>query len=184
MNTYEVITPGLIVGPLPDFTTMVMVKAGGKTFPISTSVHEAQVFSSSLAGLSVSPYEFMSEIVSSMGGHITHTEIMAVDQSMYSSIFIEYINSEGQNIRRKISSDNPMHAITVSVAANCEARISSGTLNFIKDCSSSLNDLNETLSNEYGKSWPLPIVICKGTILRSLSEFIDEAMPNGKIIRR
>lgn len=184
MKTHATVTADQVIGPLPDFTAIIVAKAGGKSFPLVTSVHEAQVFSTSLAGVSGSPYEFMSTIVGSMGGVITHTEIVCVDSKMYSNIFIEYKNNEGQSVRRKIASDNPMHAVTVGVTSSCEVRISNETLGRIKDCTQGFMELNESLTNEYGKSWPLPIIICKGHVLRTISEFLEEAMPNGKIIRK
>lgn len=166
-----------VIGPLPDGTGLIMVSSEDhKVFPVRCSSAEAESCYNMAASKAQTPYDFMSQVAGEFNAKLVRAEITEQSRELYSAIYFDV----GQQMLRKISTDSPANAINAAIAAKAQLFVARQTLDKIVDASNSYVVLKSILKRSYGSMYPLPMMDST-PMLRMMSDFLDEAMPNGTI---
>jgi bifunctional DNase/RNase len=157
-----------ILGPLPvDNSCIIVVCAGRRMFPITSSYADAQACNELMKGESQygpNSYEMMSNLTKTLNVNVEQVELTLIDGAFFSKIHFDPKLPMGETLR--IVNPNPMSSINFGLAHKTPILIE-GNLK-VPDITATYTSLKE----EVGELWPLP-KITKTESLRVLSEFID-----------
>jgi len=155
---------------------LIMLEAEDKAFVLPCALSDAQscakVLKPSPGKQWDGPYDFLASILSLTESKVAQCKLMRGEQErLFSSVCIS--SKEGKSVR--LSSSNASMAVLFAIYNDAEIMISKADLRDVVDCSSAYNMMKRTFP-----LWPLPI-FSDTESLKALSEFMDEALPNGSV---
>lgn len=168
-----------VVGPLPDGQGMIIVRAGGKSFPIACPLPDAAACFCHIHGSPFdSPYVFLSSSLKDLGGvSLLRAELLEVERALYAKMY--FMSPEWETPIRR-SSYNPAEAVNLSLISDPkEFGICKSSLRRIVDSSDAFAYLRKSI----GSLWPMA-PLTNTSELQALHEYLEEAMPGGSIFGR
>lgn len=166
-----------VMGILPDDSCLIMVSSTNRMFPVKCKMTEGIMCHSLLSKNERTPYEFMADVLGQSKARLVKAELTQANSALYSAL---YFRVEGNPKLFRICSDDGANAINASIATRAPLLINRSILAKLVDSAAGFAILKTYLSKNFGSTFPLPRISDTGT-LKILSEFIDEAMPNGTV---
>ena len=170
------IEPRDVIGPLPsDQSALIVLRAGGKMFPVQCSMADADACYRLLKRRRGKPsvYDFIPPLFDAMCMSPIRIALVRRQTSLYSSIDLK---GKGRKRVMRISSDNPAIAINLSLCSGVPLYIPKDDLDCIRDSCSVFFSLKKNLS----PLWPLGNLYDTKSI-QALVEYMDEALPTGSV---
>lgn len=164
-----------IIGPLPDWGGLIVLTALKKCFPIKCSVSDAAACSDIISGyVNNSPYSFVvSSLRSVAETTLERAEMTVVEKHPYA--MVRYKSPAWRKALR-MSTDNPAHALNMSLSAGEKFMVERHVFDSILDSYSSY----ELLKKRLGRLWPLA-PLTRTEELKALDEYMEASMPGGSI---
>ena len=167
---YVILKPKCVIGPLPDGSSLIILGAMGKLFPIKASLADGASCQSVLNGdYSGSPYKFISYLFSESNFYLSIIKLIMVEKDLYGSIY--YKSCFDEKIL-KTSTDNPSECLNISLVSNKNLLIEESVFKKIKDSTEEFS----VLKSNFGTLWPLNTLTNTEDLI-ALSDYIEKSFP-------
>jgi len=159
-----------VIGPLPDFSGIIVVEADKKVFPVRCSLADAETCHDILTtGTSSGPYSSVTSVFKASSVSITGSELVEREGGLHSSVTLK----RGRK-KMRLASDNAAMAINLSLLSECPLLIDDECLARLKDSSRTYN----AVRCEIRMLWPMH-QLNKTSELQAMTEYMEDAFPDG-----
>lgn len=159
-----------VIGPLSDFSGIIVVEADKKVFPIRCSLADAETCHKILTtGTSNGPYAAIASAFQASSMSVTGSALVEREGGLHSSVTL----TRGRK-KMRLASDNAAMAINLALLSECPLLIDDGCLVRVKDSSRTYN----AVRCEIRTLWPMP-QLNRTRELQVMTEYMEDAFPDG-----
>jgi hypothetical protein len=172
-----------VIGPLPGSMSspaagmdygLVVLAAGGKSFPVKGHWLECWDCHSLLKGEEPPPYFFSTHIIKSVGKQLSEAVIFRLEDGLGCRLLM------GGKTPSKFPTDLVVSGINMALCGNAPILVEDAVLDGIRDSFSAYTVLKSTVPILWGLDAQ---VLSQTQSLEALSGYLDEAMPEDKVFK-
>jgi hypothetical protein len=168
-----------VIGPLPaDFRTLIVLSNKDKAVVVPCSYGEGESCAKMMVRVEKNgcsgPYDCIPDIVAALGGALDQAILFRQDDEFMASVYV----SRPKGPRVKVTSDSPALAINLAISTGeCPLFVEKTAWAAAAPAEQAVLDLAASMT-----LWPMPR-LTNTNDLRTLSNFMDKVLPDGRVFK-